>query len=136
MINISHFTCLFCMCVFFMTTRKKKSKNDNNWEWFKINMSCFNLEFTKNTITFNFKSHNFHKNKSLIWFPPLFADFWNWEQDAMVHSVALMCSPPCGRPYLVSVSNSFAEREEGGRGNVIIFVNSSTFVVVVYWVVI
>lgn len=50
----------------------------------------------------------------------------------MVHSVALMCFPLCGRPYLVSVSNSFAEREEGGRGNVIIFVNSSTFVVVVY----
>lgn len=27
-------------------------------------------------------SHNFHKNKSLVCFPPLFADFWYWEQDA------------------------------------------------------
>lgn len=105
------------------------SNNDNN----QVGLRRISHVSIKNLLR---TSHNFYKNRSLVCFSPLFADFWYWEQDAHGSLRGSDVFPTVWQALLGKWVKFICRKRGGGRGNVGMFVNNGTFVVVVYWDVI
>lgn len=118
------FTCyLCCICYYYSKNAEMSwplgltSNNDNNKVGLRRICHVSNKNLPRTHLLLEVTS--FIKINHWFVFLPYLQTFETGNKMHMIHSVALMCSPLCGRPYLVSVSISFAERERG-RGNLML----------------